>query len=69
VRSDAVWLPGLEGSLANQGRAVLAALGSAEIAPEEATAVMQAIAALARIVEVDELEKRVAVLEAKNRKP
>jgi hypothetical protein len=54
--------------LAAQGRAVVEALAKAEITPDEAASVMQAIAAQARIVEVDELERRVAALEAQHGK-
>jgi hypothetical protein len=56
----------LDGSLADQGRTVLDALSTGTITPDEANALMQAVAAQARIVEVDELEKRVAELEARN---
>lgn len=53
----------LSGSLTEQGRIVLDALAAGAITPDEANAVMQVIAAQARIVEVDELEKRIATLE------
>ena len=59
-----VEIGGLDGALADQGRTVLAALSAATITPDEANALMQAVAAQARIIEVDELEKRVAALEA-----
>ena len=48
-----------------QGRALLEALSAGEITPGQAATIMQAISAQARIVEVDELEKRVATLEGK----
>jgi hypothetical protein len=57
---------GLSGSLAEQGQAVLAAMAAGSITPDEANAVMQAIAAQVRIVEADELEKRIAALEGNN---
>ncbi len=56
-------LAGLTGTLAEQGQAVLSAMAAGTITPDEANAVMQVIAAHARIVEVDELEKQVATLE------
>ncbi|WP_321938248.1 DUF5681 domain-containing protein [Burkholderia cepacia] len=59
-------LPELTGSLAEQGAAVMHAMARGRITPDEASAVMQVIAAQARIVEVDELEKRLAILEGKD---
>lgn len=59
-------LSGLSGSLADQGRTVLDALAAGELTPDEASAVMGVISAQARIIEVDELEKRIAALEGRN---
>ncbi|WP_334031690.1 DUF5681 domain-containing protein [Burkholderia orbicola] len=59
-------LPELTGSLAEQGAAVMLAMARGRITPDEANAVMQVIAAQARIIEVDELEKRLAILESKD---
>jgi len=53
----------LSGPLTDQGRTILTALGEQRITPDEAASLMQAVAAQARIVEVDELERRVAALE------
>jgi hypothetical protein len=61
-----VEIDGFEGGLADQGRTVLAALSQGRITPDEASTLMQTVAAQARITEVDELEKRVADLEARN---
>ena len=58
----------LEGSLADQGRVVMTALSEGRLTPDEATAIMQAISTQARIVEMDELEKRIAALESKTGK-
>jgi hypothetical protein len=55
----------LSGSLTDHGRTILTALSEQRITPDEASALMQAVAAQARIIEVDELEKRIAALEAK----
>ncbi|MGH8646971.1 MAG: DUF5681 domain-containing protein [Gammaproteobacteria bacterium] len=48
---------------AAQGRTVLEALALGEITPTEAQAVMTAVAAQARVVETEELLKRVEALE------
>ena len=58
-----VKVDGLEGSLADQGRIVLKRLGAGEITPEHAATVISVVSAQARIIEVDELEKRIAALE------
>ncbi len=58
----------LEGGLADQGRVVLDAVSSGRITPDEAGGLMQVISAQARIVEVDEIEKRVAALEQAHKK-
>jgi hypothetical protein len=68
ARDDAVSLPLGNGSLAEKGRSVLEALGNGTISPDIATAILQGIAAQARITEVDEIEKRLAALEAKHGK-
>lgn len=61
-----IGISGLTGSLAEQGQAVLSAMAAGEITPDEANSVMAAIAAQVRIVEADELEKRIAALEERN---
>jgi len=54
------------GGLAEQGRAVLAALAVGQLPVNQATSILQALAGLARLVELDVLEKRVAALEGKS---
>ena len=49
--------------LAAQGRAVIAALASGDIAPGQASQILTALAGIARLVELDELEKRLLALE------
>lgn len=66
-QAQAIALPG--GSLADQGRAVLAAVAAGELAPSQGAALVAAIGSLARVVEVDELAARVAALEDRNAKP
>lgn len=64
-----ITLSRLDGSLAEQGRTVLDALANGTITPDEANAVMQAVSAQAKIVETDELARRVAALEKANGGP
>lgn len=54
----------IEGSLADQGRTILGALSGGSITPDEAVSLMQAVAAQARIIEVDEFERRISRLES-----
>lgn len=62
-REEPVAVPTLAGSLTDQGESILAAVGRAEITPGEAATLMGALAAQARLVEVEELEKRLEKLE------
>jgi hypothetical protein len=64
-KDQPISLQGLSGSLAEQGKAVMAAMAAGEITPDEATAVMQVLTAQMRIVEVDDLVKRIEALEGK----
>jgi hypothetical protein len=58
-----VKLSGLGETLADQGRRILGAAADGDITPDEAGALMQAIAAQGRLVEIYELERRIAALE------
>ena len=55
-----------DGSLTEQGRAVLAAVGAGELAPGQGAQLISAISSLARVAEIDELAARIAVLEDKS---
>lgn len=52
-----------EGSLADQGRAVLAALSSGGLEPTQAAQVLNGLGMLAKLVEATELESRISRLE------
>ena len=58
-----------DGTLTEQGRAVLGAVAAGELAPGQGAALLGAIGTLARVVEVDELEARLTALEATHAKP
>ena len=51
------------GTLTEQGRAVMAAVAAGDLAPSQGAALVGALGALARVAEVDELAARVAALE------
>ena len=53
------------GTLTDQGRAVLAAVAAGELARGQGAAVLGASGTLARVAEVDELARRIEVLEGK----
>ena len=55
-----------EGSLADQGRAVLAAAGAGDLAPGQAAQLLSGLGSLAKLIETDELAARIAVLEGKH---
>lgn len=52
-----------EGTLTDKGHAVLKAAADGELAPGQAAALIGAIGSLARLAEIDELEKRITALE------
>ena len=54
-----------DGTLTEQGRAVLGAVAAGDLAPGQGAALLGAIGTLARVAEVDELERRLAALEAR----
>lgn len=55
-----------DGSLTEQGRAVLRAVAAAELAPGQGAQLLSAISTLARVAEIDELQARIAALEQNN---
>lgn len=55
----------VDGGLADQGRAVLAALAAGHLPANQAAGILQGLGNLAKLVELDELEKRIAALEGK----
>ncbi len=63
AKDDPVSLPAFNDSLADNARAAIKALSEGELTPEEAATVLQALASQVRIIEADEIEKRLAALE------
>lgn len=61
---QALTLP--DGTLTDQGRAVLAAVAAGELAPGQGAALLGAIGTLARVAEVDELARRITALEGRH---
>lgn len=62
---EAATVPMPAGTLAEQGRALLAAAAAGDLPPGQAAALLGALGTLARVVEVDELTRRVEALEAR----
>jgi hypothetical protein len=60
-QAQALTLP--DGSLTEQGRAVLACVAAGELAPGQGAALLGGIASLARVAELDEIERRIDALE------
>lgn len=63
---QALTLP--DGTLTDQGRAVLASVAAGELAPGQGAALLGAIGTLARVAEVDELAARITLLEQQHAK-
>jgi hypothetical protein len=61
---QALHLP--DGTLTEQGRAVLGAVAAGELAPGQGAALLGAIGTLARVTEVDELTRRIEKWEAEH---
>jgi hypothetical protein len=55
-----------DGTLTEQGRAVMAAVGAGELAPGQGAALLAALGTLAKLTEADELMARIEALEARN---
>jgi len=53
-------------SIGDTARAIIEHAADGQIAPDVAGQLVQAVAALARVVEIDELERRLTALEAKD---
>ncbi len=63
-QSQALSLP--EGTLTEQGRAVLTAVANGELAPTQGAALLGAIGTLARVIAIDEISRRLDLLENKH---
>lgn len=63
-QAQALNLP--DGTLTDQGRAVLAAVAAGELAPGQGAALLGAIGTLARVAEIDELAARITALEGRH---
>ena len=66
-QAQAINLP--DGTLTEQGRAVLAAVAAGELAPGQGAQLLAAIGTLGKVAELDELAARITVLEGKHAKP
>ena len=63
ARDDPVTLPRMDSSQADNARVVVKALAEGEITPEEAVTILQALTSQVRIIEADEIDKRIAAPE------
>jgi hypothetical protein len=58
-----------DGTLTEQGRAVVAAVAAGEIAPGQGASIMGSLGALQKLAQGDEMEARIAALEAISKQP
>ena len=63
-QTQALSLP--DGTLTQQGRAVLACVAAGDMAPSQGSQLIAAIGSLARVSEIDELAQRITKLENKH---
>lgn len=61
-----VFIEDLKGTLTEQGQKIINAAGESKITPGDAAKMLQALATQARIIEIDDLEKRITTLEKRN---
>ena len=64
-QSAVLALPG--GTLTEQGRAVVVAVASGELAPSQGAALLVSLGTQAKLTEADELARRIEALESKHR--
>lgn len=64
---QALTLP--DGTLTQQGRAVLASVAAGELAPGQGAQLLAAIGTLAKVTELDDLTARITALEERHAKP
>ena len=64
-RELSVQIEDFTGTLTEQGQGVLETMARGDLTPTEATSLLQALVAQGKIIETDELMKRVAALEAR----
>jgi Family of unknown function (DUF5681) len=57
-----------EGTLSEQGRAIVMATAAGELAPGQGAQLLAGLGSLAKLIETDELEARIAALEGKHGK-
>jgi hypothetical protein len=67
-KDEQVRLGELKGTLTEQGQVVLSAIGAAQLTPAEGASLLQGLAAQAKLVETDDLARRVQALESINAK-
>lgn len=66
AKDDAVSLATVNGTLSEQGGAILRAMAGGEVTPTEAGAMLSALATQARLVEATDLLQRIEILEKKH---
>jgi hypothetical protein len=62
-QDEVISIERLSGTLAEQGQRILNAMAEGKFSPDQAAKLLQALAGQARLVESDELEKRISILE------
>ena len=63
-QAQAISLP--DGSLTEQGKAILGAVAAGDLAPGQGAQLLQALGSMAKLIETDDLAARIAALEAQS---
>jgi len=66
AKNATVILDDITGTLTAKGEKIITAMGNGEVTPSDASSMLSALAAQSRIIEIEELEKRISDLEARN---
>jgi len=66
AKNATITLDDIEGTLTEKGEKIINAMGKGKISPSDTSSMLSALAAQARIIEIEELEKRISDLEARN---
>lgn len=65
AKDSSVVIDGLNGSLTEQGQTIISSMSEGSLSPSDAIGMLNALVAQSKIKEIDDLEKRVELLERK----
>ena len=66
AKDATITLDDITGTLTEKGEKIITAMSNGEVTPADTSSMLSALAAQSRIIEIEELEKRISDLEARN---